>query len=277
MTSTASPWSGDLAFATGFADWAGQKVRELVQTGFEVATKADATPVTTVDQLLNDRFVDEVRARYPGDGVLGEEASLPGDGRRVWVIDPIDGTQQLILAIPVYMVSIALVVDGRPVAAVAHNPATGETYRATLGGGAFRGRSRLSVSRRDGSGVAATVSGAGSVPTPPGLNADSLLRVTNDLRTDDGPVTATHRFPWSSVFAGCKVAEGAWEAALYSGDAPWDEAAVALLVTEAGGRVTDRLGGDQRYDGPLNGCVLSNGLVHDALVGAWSRDYVPRP
>ncbi|GLY29341.1 inositol monophosphatase family protein [Kineosporia sp. NBRC 101731] len=53
-------------------------------------------------------------------------------------------------------------------------------------------------------------------------------------------------------------------------------AAIALLVTEAGGTVTDRLGAAQRYDRPVNGCILSNGRVHEELVRAWTQDYVPR-
>jgi fructose-1,6-bisphosphatase/inositol monophosphatase family enzyme len=263
-------WEADLGFALDFATWAGRSVNELVAAGFEVATKADASPVTTVDQVLNDRFVDEVRERFPGDGVLGEEGGFTGVGERVWVIDPVDGTQQLILGIPLFMVSIALVVDGSPVVAVAHNPSTGETYRATFGGGAFRGERRLAVSGRDGVGEIATVNGGGSVPTAAGLNADTLLQLWEQEPLD------VHRFPWPSVFSGCKVAEGAWEADLYSGTAPWDCAAVALLVTEAGGTVSDRLGRQQRYDTAVNGCVLSNGLIHQRLVQTWSAQYLPR-
>jgi fructose-1,6-bisphosphatase/inositol monophosphatase family enzyme len=77
------------------------------------------------------------------------------------------------------VVSIALVVDGRPVVAVAHNPSTRETYRATLHGGAYRDGTRLAVSKRDGTADApATVAGTGAVPAAGGLNADSLLTVT---------------------------------------------------------------------------------------------------
>ncbi len=51
---------------------------------------------------------------------------------------------------------------------------------------------------------------------------------------------------------------------------------MALLVAETGGRVSDRLGGEQRYDRPVNGCILSNGLVHESLVQTWTRDFLPR-
>jgi fructose-1,6-bisphosphatase/inositol monophosphatase family enzyme len=262
----------DLDFALDFCDRAGQTVRDLVASGFDIDIKADATPVTTVDRLLNDRFIDEVRKRFPGDAVLGEEASHPTDAARTWVIDPIDGTRSLILGIPVFMVSIALVVDGRPVVAVTHNPSTRQTYRATLSGGAFRDGTRLSVSRRQGTaGEPVTVGGTGAVASDGGLNADSLLRCA------DGADPVPVRYPWPSVFSGCKVAEGAWDAVLDSSGSPWDVAAIALLVAEAGGTVTDRRGARQRYDRAVNGCLLSNGLVHDDLAEAWQREYRPRP
>ena len=262
----------DLDFALDFSDRAGHAVRDLVARGFDIDTKADATPVTTVDRLLNERFIDEVATRFPADAVLGEEASRPADSARTWVIDPIDGTGSLILGIPVFMVSIALVVDGRPEVAVALNPSTRETYRATLGGGAFRDGTRLAVSSRKGTaGEPATVGGTGTVAASGGLNADSSVVLTTD--GDPAPV----RYPWPSVFAGCKVAEGAWDAVLDSSGSPWDVAAVALLVAEAGGTVTDRRGLDQRYDRTVNGCLLSNGLLHDHLAQAWQREYQPRP
>lgn len=167
------------------------------------------------------------------------------------------------------MVSIALVVDGQPQVAVAANPATGETYWATAGGGAYRDGTALLVSPRDGRSNGAIVCGGGSVPTPASLNADGLLDLTADALTSS-------RFPWPSVFSGCKVAEGSWDADLYSGAMPHDVAAVCLLVREAGGKVTDRLGRAQRYDQEVNGCVLSNGLIHHDLVTQWAESYLPR-
>lgn len=261
----------DLAFALEFADRAGHTVRDLVAQGFDVDTKADLTPITTVDRVLNEQFVDEVARRFPGDAVIGEEASLAVDGAdRTWVIDPIDGTRQLILGVPLFMVSIALVVAGRPVVAVALNPSTRELYQATLGGGAFRDGRRLSVSNRKGTVDApATVGGTGAVRATGGLNTDGLALLTTDS-------VEPHPFPFPSVFSGCKVAEGTWDADLYNGGAPWDVAAVALLVTEAGGTVTDRVGAEQRYDGRVNGCLLSNGAIHDRLAESWIATYLPK-
>jgi fructose-1,6-bisphosphatase/inositol monophosphatase family enzyme len=255
----------ELRFAREFAVAAGARIRAISADGLQIATKADDTLVTAADHEVNSSFIDRVRTQFPDDGVLGEEASHPGRGHRTWVIDPVDGTQQLVLGVPVFMVSIALVEDGIPVVAVAHNPSTGESYWATEGGGAYRDGRRVSVSRRDGITQPAIISGGGRHPTPGGLDADGLLRVS----TQPDLHSSSCRFPWPSAFSGCKVAEGSWDGDLYGQNSAHDVAAVCLLVREAGGVVTDRHGLDQRYDKAVNGCVLSNGRLHDALVQHW--------
>jgi histidinol-phosphatase len=259
------PYARELRFAREFTADATALVRRIAATGYDVATKADRTLVTTADHEVNRRFIERVGEDFPGDAVLGEEADRPGDGPRTWVIDPVDGTAQFVLGIPVFMVSVALVVDGRPVVGVGGNPSTGETYWAAAGAGAYRDGTRLRVSRRDGQ-TSAIVSGGGAHPVPPtGLDADALLRV----RTATSAGSTPQRFPWPTVFSGCKVAEGGWDGDLYGQTAAHDVAAVCVLVREAGGTVTDRHGADQRYDRPVDGCVLSNGLLHAHLVRHW--------
>ena len=261
-----TPDATELRFARAFAAEAAAVVRSIRAGGFDVATKADRTLVTTADHEVNRQFIEQVVARFPDDGVLGEEASRLTGGPRTWVIDPIDGTQQFVLGIPVFMVSVALVVDGRPVVGVAANPSTGETYWAEAGTGAYRDGARLRVSRRDGTTEPVIVSGGGAHPvSPDGLDADALLRV----HTAPAVSSTAQRYPWPTVFSGCKVAEGSWDGDLFGQAAAHDVAAVCVLVREAGGTVTDRSGADQRYDRPVDGCILSNGLVHEHLVRHW--------
>jgi fructose-1,6-bisphosphatase/inositol monophosphatase family enzyme len=269
---TARSFEPELRFAREFVLRAGQQIRQTIAEGYRVDLKADRSPVTTVDHLVNHQFIDEVRARFPTDAVLGEEASHPTASTRTWIIDPVDGTRQLILAIPVFMVAVALVHDGRPVVAATCNPSTDQTYWARAGTGAYRNGTRLAVSARDGVSRPATVCAAGATASANGLNADTLLQISVEPEF----TTTPRRFPWPTVFAGCKVAEGAWDADLYSGHAPHDVAAVCLLVREAGGTVTDRVGSDQRYDRPVNGCLMSNGLIHEHLRRQWHSTYLPR-
>lgn len=77
MTSPFCAWQPELTFAQDFADRAGARVRALVASGLDVATKADASPVTTADQQLNDAFIDEVSRRFPGDGSWGRRRACP--------------------------------------------------------------------------------------------------------------------------------------------------------------------------------------------------------
>jgi fructose-1,6-bisphosphatase/inositol monophosphatase family enzyme len=262
-----SRYDTELTFALDFATWAGARVLGVARDGLEVETKVDSSPVTAADRLVNTEFIQRVLVRFPGDAVLGEEASHRSDSNRTWVIDPVDGTQHMILGIPVFMVSIALVVDGRPVVGAARNPSTNQSYWATAGGGAYRDGTPIRVTTRGGIGEPARILGEGADLNSGMLTADTLLRMTlgPDMRL------AAYQYPWPTVFAGCKVAEGSWDGALYGRSAAHDVAAVCVLVREAGGTVTDRAGTDQPYDRAVNGCVLSNGLVHDRLVSHWGR------
>ena len=258
---------GELDFALACANDAADRIRRFTTNGYEVETKLDLSPVTAADREINAVFIEQVAARFPDDGVLGEEASRSGTGPRTWVIDPVDGTQQFILGVPVFMVSIALVENGRPVLGVAVNPSTSQCYWAASGRGAYRDGTPIHVSARDGRETPNIVSGEGADANPSELTSDTLLRVgfAPELRL------SPYRFPWPTVFSGCKVAEGAWDADLYGRSSAHDVAAVCVLVREAGGKVTDRSGLDQRYDRPVDGCVLSNGVIHDELVRLWSK------
>lgn len=258
-------WQDELRFAVACARGAGERIRRIAAAGYRIDIKEDESPVTTADREVNAWFIERAQERYPRDRVLGEEADRDGDEARTWLIDPVDGTQQLILGIPVFMVSIALVADGCPVVGVACNPSTRECYWASAGGGAHRDGTPIRVSERDGRREPAIVCGEGADPNPGDLTSDTLLRVslTPQLRG------RSCRFPWPTVFSGCKVAEGVWDADLYGRTAPHDVAAVCLIVREAGGTVTDRHGDDQRYDRPVDGCLLSNGLIHSGLVEHW--------
>lgn len=265
---TGTQYAAELQFATDFATWAGEEILRIAAQTYRVDTKADGTVVTAADQEINRSFIEQVISHFPEDSVLGEEAShrAAAANGRTWVIDPIDGTRQFILGIPVFMVSIALVVAGRPVVGVASNPSTRDLYRATLGGGSFRNGSAIRVSTRDGITEPLTLVGAGSRLTPGSLDADTLVKV---VVSPDFQVTS-HRYPLPTVFAGCKVAEGTWDADLYNSTGAHDVAAVCILVREAGGTVTNRHGRDQRYDEAVDGCVSSNGAQHDTLVRQWA-------
>src|SRR5664279_3812334 len=126
--------SGDAGADVGFLD---------------VRSKSTSTDlVTAVDQASERWLVGQILSDRPGDAVLGEEdGGRDGTTGVCWVLDPIDGTVNFVLGLPYYAVSVAAEVDGRFVAGAVCNPATGELFRATLGGGAWLGSQRLTGPR----------------------------------------------------------------------------------------------------------------------------------
>ena len=128
---------------------AGTKVRELVRVGFEVQTKPDRSPVTTVDYEVNRILHEMQRREFPQDGWLSEES--PDDparltNQRVWIVDPIDGTKALVNRMPEFCISAALIERGVPVVAAILNPSTDELFTAVRGSGLFLNGTRVTPS-----------------------------------------------------------------------------------------------------------------------------------
>lgn len=108
--------------------------------------KADQSLVTNVDRAVEEMLRREIAARFPDDDFYGEESG--GDPRgagRLWIVDPVDGTTNMVFGLPVWGVSIGLAVEGRPVLGAFHMPRLGETYWFEAGAGAFRGEERLAA------------------------------------------------------------------------------------------------------------------------------------
>ncbi len=132
--------------------WVRQAGRIAVERFGKAITsrKADDSPVTDADHAVQAALLRAIAARYPRDAVVTEETQAdPGkhagvaSARRCWVIDPIDGTRNYARAVPFYCLSVALMEDGMPVVGIIYNPATGETFSAAAGAGAWLGRTRL--------------------------------------------------------------------------------------------------------------------------------------
>jgi myo-inositol-1(or 4)-monophosphatase len=200
-----------------------------------VVSKAPGDYVSEVD-LRSEETVREALARdAPGIDFFGEE----GGGSRGdlgWVVDPLDGTANFLHGFPIVGVSVALVEAGRPVAGAVHAPMLGETYTAVRGGGAFRdGR----VSDRP---PASAISSTG-FPFKRKHRLDDYRRVFEGafLRLEDLRRAGAASLDLAWTAAG--VFDGFFEIGLGT----WDVAAGALLVTEAGGVVTDWAGDDEAW------------------------------
>jgi myo-inositol-1(or 4)-monophosphatase len=242
----------ELAFAVEVASRAGDLLMDHYERVGQVEHKSPRDIVTEVDRLSEALIIGAIRSVHPGDAILAEESGrhrpaggegeavgggspsagpLAVGGRRIWVVDPLDGTVNYANGIPFFCVSIALVVDGRPVVAVVRDPTRGETFAATADGPAtLNGRPvRASTKERLADFV---VSLALSGP-----------RVAQRLRA----VRRAVRIPRSmgaAALALAYVANGRFDAFIQeTGLSTWDIAAAGLIAERGGARVTDLQGG----------------------------------
>lgn len=244
-----------LAFATTVALKAGQAML-AGQTSLRITHKTDQTPVTQIDEAINHMVIAEVQKLYPAHGVRGEEASHNSEAELLWVCDPIDGTAAYIMNIPMSAFSLALVRNGEPIVAVVYNPWVNKLYTAIKGEGSHCNGVPLHVSERSGSQVRITTRGVNTHNGPLGTEkAGNLLR---EKKWNLVPLAGI-------VFRACLIAEGSLDGTYYSHIGAHDVAALSLIVTEAGGKVTDLNGNPQPYNKDINGAVISNGVIHDEL------------
>ena len=234
----------DLDFALALADLADSlSLPRFRALDLRVDTKADLSPVTDADRAVERALRERIETERPDDGVFGEEEG-DGGGATRWILDPIDGTRNFSRGIPVWATLIALERDGDIVCGVVSAPALGRRWWAARGEGAFANGEPIRTS---------------SVPEL----GDAVVSASygRDLAAIEPHVWHARGLGdfWQHVL----VAEGAVDAAVDAELALWDFAAVALVVTEAGGRVSAADGGTPRPDTQF---VSSNGLVHDAVL-----------
>ncbi len=247
-----------LETATELADSAGRIMLKYFDTGVAVSLKADNTPVTIADETINQMVIDRIASQYPTHGVIGEEASVEKPNSSLqWVCDPIDGTLPYTLGIPTNVFSLALVEDGTPIVAVVADPYLDRTYTAVRGEGAFCNDVRIAVSDK--------TTFKGAIMNVSGRSARNAVALGGPIYAKLESLGTRMLHHSSLVYEAVQVAVGTFEAAVFTKRSPWDAAAGALLVTEAGGVVTDVNGSPQRYDQPINGTIFSNGEIHHEL------------
>lgn len=256
-----------LNFAKTFALEAGTVMRDYyVSSEKGIETKADRTPVTIADKQINSLLIDRVAKAYPDYGVLGEEAStITSKHSDVWVCDPIDGTAAFILGLPTAMFSLAFVHEGVPLIGVAYDPFLERLFTAVKDQGAFCNDIAIRAQPHELEG--AIIAG---LSTASGLLRDQAFY--QDL-IDQGATIPM--FP-GNVYKCTLLAEGRLHGRVFGGSGAHDIAAIKVLVEEAGGKVTDLEGNEQRYDRAIRGAIISNGTIHQDLVLAVARYGGPR-
>ena len=227
----------------------------------KVNTKGPNDFVSEVDQAAEQSIIETLLAAYPGHGILAEESGREHgakDSEFVWIIDPLDGTTNFIHGFPVYSVSIALAFRGQVQQAVVYDPTRNDLFYASKGRGAFLNDRRLRVSKRIR--LAESLVGTG-FPFRKGDNFKRYLQMMEAIM----PACAGLRRPGSAALDLCYVAAGYTDGFFETGLSPWDIAAGALLVTEAGGLIGNFTGeADYLYQREV---VAGSPKIYGQLVG----------
>jgi len=225
-----------------------------------VDTKPDLTPVSDADRAVEEAIRARLAVDRPDDAISGEEFGSGGSGPRRWVVDPIDGTKNFVRNVPVWATLIALLDGDDPVVGVVSAPALSRRWWAARGAGAwstFAGGAprRLAVSR-----VAALEDASLSYASLGGW-AELGLRDAFVALTERVWRSRAYGDFWSYML----LAEGAVDLAAEPELSLWDMAALAPVVTEAGGRFTGLDGVPGVHQG---NAAASNGLLHDPFLAA---------
>lgn len=252
-------------------------VRSFVGRPVRVDSKPGNEPVTEADHAANRLIVDRLAAEFPDDVVLSEE--VPDDGtrlgaRRVWMVDPIDGTRDFILGASGFAVMIGLTVDGRPQLGVVSQPVTGKTYAGIVGAGAA-----LHVP-----GQPPTPLRTSTLAGPPGIRlVASKSHRTPRIDAVRRALQIEDEMNIGSV--GLKiglVAEALRDLYVYTGGRTkiWDTCGPEAILLAAGGRLTDMEGKPLDYASAEltngRGIVASNGPLHDTVIAAIAPHLPPQ-
>ena len=261
------PLKADHALLLEAVSEAGELAKSLFDRGVETWNKSDNTPVTEAD-LAVDTLLNETLSRArPDYGWLSEETQedpIRRDFKRVWIVDPIDGTKGFVRGTDQWCIAAALVEDGVPLLGVVVNPVRGEIFEAAQGEGAYCNGKRLAASAPQ------DVSGCHLIMH------DSLLQ---SKKWDKPWPHLKLSMQTSMAMRLCRVAQGEADGTVViSGKSDWDLAAADLLVHEAGGKVTSLTGDPMRYNGPEtrhHGIVGAGNAFHDQLLAhtcGWKRN-----
>ena len=252
---------GRFELAQQLAQQAGTLLAENLSGDFAVSKKGAINLVTEMDLRAEKLILQGIHSRFPNDAILSEEeGKREGDAGRRWIIDPLDGTTNYAHGYRLFCVSIAFELDGEVVLGVVHDPMADETFKARKGQGAFLNGVPMRVSEQDSlmDSLLCTGFPYEMDAIREGLELFSRVLLQSRAVRRDGSAALDLCFVAAGRF------EGFWEKGLNS----WDVAAGQLIVSQAGGRVTDFQDGPIQLEGRQ--IVATNGGIHQALLEAIS-------
>jgi myo-inositol-1(or 4)-monophosphatase len=246
-----------LDIAVEIASEAGALLAKLSKQPRKISYKRKSDIVTDADRRSEAMIIERLRGHFPDHAIVAEE----GGGKKTssdycWYVDPLDGTTNYAHGFPVYCVTLALAYRDEVIAGVVYDPNRDEMFAAERGAGATLNGERIHASQT--ADLAESLLGTGFPPFASNhdLNIQFFFKLTQ--------LSHGIRRAGAAALDLCSVAvgrfEGFWELKLN----PWDKAAGSLLVTEAGGRVTDLAGG--AFSLHRDEIFASNGLIHETML-----------
>ena len=259
----------ELEVAREAARQGGEVVARYFRDGVTMRGKQSYNLVSDADVQAERTIVEVIREAYSDDAVLGEELHEADAGAaRLWVVDPLDGTNNFAHRIPHFAVSIAYYEQGQPLAGVVYNPVRDDWYEATRGGGARCNGINVRVGNE--SRLDEVLVGVGFYYDRGAMMEATLAAIGELFRAQ---IHGIRRFGTASLDL-CQVATGMFGAFFEYELSPWDFAAGRLFVEEAGGRVTTCAGDPLPLE--KSSVLASNGRLHDAMLAIVER-FLPPP
>ena len=247
-----------LSTAVTAAMEAGDSLRSHFRKKVSIQTKSLANFVSEADTTAERIIVDRIRTAFPDHAVLAEEGHHEiSDAEHLWVVDPLDGTSNFLHGIPHFAVSIGYFHHGQATIGVIHNPINDDWFYTVRGQGAWHNGQRLAVN--DEATLADTIVAVGFYYDR-GKMMEATLAAIADLFREN--IHGIRRFGAAALDL-AQVARGDYGVFVEFNLQPWDHAAGALLVHEAGGRVTDCCNRPLPNQQPSS-ILATNGLLHGA-------------
>jgi myo-inositol-1(or 4)-monophosphatase len=252
-----------LSVAWQAAVTAGSLIREQWQQPKSIDYKGAIDLVTSVDRESERRIVEVLQNNFPGHSILAEEETdlVGSQGNHRWIIDPLDGTTNFAHGYPQFCVSVALEYAGKVILGLVYDPLRRECFRAVKGGGATLNGDPIRISGVSELDKALLATG---FPYDQRENAEYYLSFFKAFMTRAQGIRRNGSAALDLCYVACGRIDGFWELKLR----PWDTAAGALIVEEAGGRLSDLSGNLFSIWGEET--LASNAAVHEEMVSVAS-------
>lgn len=245
-------------FAQNLARQAGGLLYEKLHQQHQIQYKGAIDLITEADKMSEELIMAAIGKSYPDHGILSEESAARNEQSDMrWIIDPLDGTTNYAHGFPFFCVSIALEKDGKVILGVVYDPVRDELFVAECGKGAYRNGLKMQVSSETDLSRSLLATG---FPYDIRVSRDNNLNFFNAMAVKAQAVRRPGAAALDLSYLASGRLDGFWELKLK----PWDTAAGCLLVTEAGGVVSDMRGSTWNLYSP--GLIASNGLIQGQMM-----------